>query len=72
MEPIKRTIKTVLDVIEEVDRFKMIRTYDLCAAKKIRHQIYVETLQQIARLSTDDYARDMAIEALNAEDAHAS
>jgi len=72
MEPIRTTVKTVLDVIEEVERFRFIEKYDKCVAQRVKHQLYVEALKQIARLSTDEYARDMAIEALNAEDDHAS
>lgn len=68
MEPIKVTVKTVLDVIEEVQRIKLIRSYDKPLVQRVKAYLYVDVLKQIARLSTDEYARDMAIEALNAEE----
>lgn len=68
MEPIGKTIKTVLDVIEEVERIKLIRSYDKNLIHRIKGYLYVDVLRQISRLSTDEYARDMATEALNAEE----
>lgn len=68
MEPIREEVKTVLDVIREVDRIKEFNIYDHYIAKRLRHTLYFEVLKQISRLATDEYSRDMAIEALNAED----
>lgn len=69
MQPIK-TIRTILDVIEEVDRLKKIDREDPKLHRLVllmRHDLYVEVLKLLAQ-SCSEFVRDLACEALNAED----
>ena len=64
MEPIFKGVTNVLDVIEEAGRIKMIGLCNTAIADRLKHQLYIDTLKAIARRSSDEHSRDMAIEAL--------
>lgn len=64
MEPIFKCVHNVLDVIEEVGRIKLLRLVDKAVAERRKNDLYTDTLKAIARRSTDEHSRDMAIEAL--------
>lgn len=64
MEPIFSGVRNVLDVIEEAGKIKLLRLVDQAVAERRKNDLYIETLKAIARRSTDEHSRDMAIEAL--------
>lgn len=63
-----KLVRTVLDVVTAVEQVKHLSYCDQVTALKLRQQLYLETLRAIASRSEEEYARDMATEALLLED----